>query len=822
MPKSIPPQFQLKFRSTANAQAVVSAPNARFTVLTPRLIRLEFSTAGQFEDRASQAVWTRYQSVPPFEVRRLPDRLEIDTRALLLTYHLDAPLKVQRSSAEGWGSGPSLRGIPLTIRVKATGALWKPGQRDPGNLGGTYRTLDNANGSIHIPPGLVSRSGWAVYDDSHTLVHDEQGWITPRAHPENLDLYFFGHGHDYFGALRDLARIAGEMPLVPRWALGNWWSRYWEYSEAEYRALIERFQSERIPLSVAIIDMDWHITRTGNESTGWTGFTWNRNLFPDPPGFLGWLRAQGLKTSLNIHPAEGIHPHEEQYPEMARRRGIDPASAEPVAFDIPDPDFARDYFDVLHHPQEASGVDFWWLDWQQGDKTSLPGLDPLPWLNHLYFYDLARSGRRPFIFSRWGGLGGHRYCIGFSGDTDSTWESLAFQPHFTATATNVGYGWWSHDIGGHQRGVRDPELYTRWVQWGVFSPIMRLHATKNPYQIREPWRNGRDALEIARQGMQLRHALIPYIYSMAWRCHTQSIPLILPMYYPFPEADEAYRCPNQYFFGSELLCAPFTTPRDADTRLSRQDVWLPEGDWFDFWTGERLQGSGWKAVYGTLEEIPVFAKAGAVVPLGPRVGWGGVGNPDALEIHLFPLADSEFELYEDDGETQAFRGGARAITRMQLRWGENAWRFTLLPAEGDRQLLPAERRITLRLRGIAPPGEVHARLNDVEMAFESAYDLETESLALSGLSLTPRDRLEVEVVGAQLSARDRRKEHLLRLLANFKLEINTLSALETAADDLLAGKRALQSFALKDAHINALKDLLGLNGNRSRQRMEDS
>ena len=423
--------------------------------------------------------------------------------------------------------------------------------------------------------------------------------------------------------------------------------------------------------------------------------------------------------------------------------------------------------------------------------------------------DLGRDGtKRPFIFSRWGGLGGHRYCIGFSGDTDATWASLAFQPHFTATAANVGYGWWSHDIGGHQRGVRDPELYTRWVQWGVFSPIMRLHSTKKPYQWREPWRNGRDALAVARDAMQLRHALIPYIYSMNWRCHTQSIPLILPMYYARPEDEAAYRCPNQYFFGSELLCAPFTTPRDADTRLSRQDVWLPEGDWFDFWTGERLQGSGWKAVYGTLEEIPVFAKAGAVVPLGPRVGWGGVGNPDALEIHLFPLADSEFELYEDDGETQAFRGGARAVTRLRAQWGAEAWRITLLPAEGERQVLPARRQVALKLRAIALTSAIQVMVNGAEAAFESAYDLASESLTLSGLTLTPRDRLEVVVAGAQLSGRERRKEHLLRLLAHFKLEINTLSALEAAADDLLAGQLALETFALKDAHVTALRSVI--------------
>jgi alpha-glucosidase (family GH31 glycosyl hydrolase) len=211
----------------------------------------------------------------------------------------------------------------------------------------------------------------------------------------------------------------------------------------------------RHALSVCIVDMDWHVTDTGNQSSGWTGYTWNRALFPDPPAFIAELHRRGLKTALNLHPAEGIHPHEAQYAALARALGLDPEAQEPIPFNIVDPDFTRHYFELLHHPQEADGVDFWWMDWQQGELTGLPGLDPLWWLNHLHFYDLGRDDRkRPFVFSRWGGLGNHRYPIGFSGDTVVSWDSLAFQPRFTATAANVNYGWWSHDIGGHMGGLR--------------------------------------------------------------------------------------------------------------------------------------------------------------------------------------------------------------------------------------------------------------------------------------------------------------------------------------------------------------------------------
>jgi alpha-glucosidase (family GH31 glycosyl hydrolase) len=360
-----------------------------------------------------------------------------------------------------------------------------------------------------------------------SLVFDAHGWLEPRAAlPEAQDLYFFGYGHDYHGCLRDYCRIAGSVPLLPRWALGNWWSRYWAYTQEELTALVEGFRAHDVPLSVCIVDMDWHIVDTGRGYSGWTGYTWNKALFPDPDGFIRGLHDRGLKTALNLHPADGVRPHEGMYAEMARRMGIDPETEEPVRFDLADPDFANAYFEVLHHPQEARGVDFWWLDWQQGELSGLPGLDPLWWLNHLHFCDLGRDGRkRPFIFSRWGGLGNHRYPIGFSGDTYIAWETLAFEPHFTASAANVGYGWWSHDIGGHMLGVEEPELYTRWAQFGVFSPIMRLHSTKNPFHERRPWGFDAETLRVTRDAMQLRHALIPYLHTMSWRNHRESVSL---------------------------------------------------------------------------------------------------------------------------------------------------------------------------------------------------------------------------------------------------------------------------------------------------------
>jgi alpha-glucosidase (family GH31 glycosyl hydrolase) len=791
--------FQLACEPQADAAAIVRGPAVRFTVLTSRLIRLEYSATEVFEDGPSQAFWYRRQPTPQFQLRQTDALIEIETEHLHLRY---------LPTARGFTPGT------LSIHVKATDSTWFFGDHigKSGNLHGTTRTLDVTNGFALLDPGLVARSGWAIVDDSRSLIFNSDGWLTARAAPENFDLYFFGYGHDYVACLQDFQKVAGKTPLIPRWALGNWWSRFWAYTQDELQALMAAFEAHQVPLSVCIVDMDWHITQTDGWSVGWTGYTWNTELFPDPQGFIAWLHAKGLKTALNLHPADGVFSHETQYAQMAEALSVDPAAGEPIAFDIANPAFTDAYFRILHHPHEADGVDFWWLDWQQGTQTKVQGLDPLAWLNHLHFYDLGRDGRkRPFIFSRWGGLGNHRYPIGFSGDTMVSWESLAFQPYFTATAANVAYGWWSHDIGGHMFGIEEAELYTRWVQYGVFSPILRLHSTKNPYSERRPWGWGAAVEQIARDAFQLRHALIPYIYTMAWRNAQEGLPLITPLYYSHPEAQDAYACHQASWFGSELIAAPFTSPANADLGLSRQPIWLPEGDWFNFFTGEHLSG-GWHVAYGDLSAIPVFARAGAIVPLGPKVGWGGIANPDALTVHVFAGADNRFALYEDDGETTEYQKGHSALTVLEQRWGGSHLSFSIAPAAGDTALLPATRTYELVLYGVVEPEQITMTINDQPVIPAAQYDAQAETLSVAVGALGPADALELTISADKptlLANRDRRAETVQTMLRAFKLDSGVKAEIDDDVPRLLNGEIALLGYRLSEAQRSALAQVLG-------------
>lgn len=791
-------QFMLELTPVASPDAVVYAGQARFTVLTSRLFRLEYHPEGRFEDRASQAFWFRQQPVPDFTVRQTGG-VEVETADLLLRY----------DDTSG-GFTPET----LSITLKASGSVWHYGDTDTQNLRGTTRTLDFINGYAPLEPGLMSRAGWAVLDDSATLVFNPELWIEPRD-TGGIDLYFFGYGHDYKACLRDYCAVSGPIPLIPRWALGNWWSRYWAYTQDELTTLLRDFERYDIPLSVCIVDMDWHITETGNACSGWTGYSWNRTLFPDPQGFIDFAHDRHLKISLNLHPAEGVHDHEDQYAEMARCMGIDPESKQPVLFDIANPVYAQAYFDVLHRPHERMGVDFWWIDWQQGQKSKLAGLDPLWLINHLHFYDLGRDGvRRPFIFSRWGREGHQRYPIGFSGDTFATWDSLRFQAYMTPTASNIAYGWWSHDIGGHTSGIEDPELVTRWVQFGVFSPINRLHATKGRFYDRRPWAfEDAEVLRVLREAFQLRHAFVPYMYSMAQRAHAASLPLLLPMYYEYPEAEAAYHCPHQYLFGSELIAAPFVDPADADTGLSRQVVWLPEGDWIHFFTGQHYDGNGWHAVYGRLADIPLFARAGAIVPLGPGSTWDITRNPDALDVHVFAGADNRFELYEDDGETTGYLRGQRCLTPFEQRWGGTSLELTIGPTQGETSLVPAERRYRLIVHGVQADVAVQVTIDGRAYAVDTDYDPATETLSVDAVTLPTGAALRLRLdtrAETLLAWRDRTAETVLRLLRFFRLNVSVRNRLADELERVLDDPARLAPFTamMAEAQTRALCETL--------------
>ena len=728
---SVSPSAQLPglYDPIANPKAVVTVGNARFTVLAPQLIRMEWSADGKFEDHASLAFLNRNVPVPKFTTLDVSigaaRKYTITTDALTLWYMPDA-------SANGRFDEKSLQ-VSFTLNGKEV--TWHPGMADTGNLQGTTRTLDGALGgktAEPMDPGLVSRDGWVVVDDSTRPLFDGNDfrfdlgdkstwpWVMQRPAGDRQDWYFFGYGHDYKAALHDFTLIAGKIPLPPRFAFGAWWSRYWAYSDQELMDLAKGFRSNDVPLDVFVIDMDWHKVfnsqtwwnkddDASGHSKGWSGYSWNKVLFPDPNQFLKDLHDMGLKTTLNLHPASGIQPWEDAYPAMARAMGVDPATGQYVPFDITNKKFAINYLDLVHHPLEKQGIDFWWLDWQQENNTKTAGVSPTWWLNYVHFSDQEREGQRPLLFHRWGGLGNHRYQIGFSGDTVSVWESLAFQPWFTATAANVGYAYWSHDIGGHMPGVVEPELYARWIQFGIYSPILRTHTTKNPNAERRIWAYPEPYSDIMRGLYKQRYAMVPYIYTEGRRTYDTGVAFLHPLYYDWPEANEAYEMKNEYVFGSQMIVNPIVTPGDKITGLVGQEVWIPGGAWYEKDTGTNLSGPAKVQRSFSIEQAPVYVRDGAIVPMAPPMQYTNQKAVDPLIVTVFPfqtVATSKYELYEDTGNTRAYQTGQFARTELSATAKGNELTVTIAGAKGSYLGMSTSRGYEIRLPGDWPPQSV--------------------------------------------------------------------------------------------------------------------
>lgn len=655
-----------KTEPAANDEQIKICGGVRITYLTSRLIRVE---SGEFSDEASYGVWFRNFPMGKMDVTEKGNSITVETEDIILLIKNKKPYSVTFKD------------------TKNTEVFSK--QK---NLKGTYRTLDQSFGKIKLEDGFITENGAYLLDDSESVLLCENGLFKKRE-KGSKDYYVFAYGKNYRETIKAFYSISGKTPIIPRFALGVWWSRYHAYTQDEYLNLMDRFEKENIPLTVATVDMDWHWVdikkHFGEKLSGWTGYSWDKTLFPDYKEFLKTLKAKNLHITLNLHPADGVRHFEDMYEDMAKANGIDPATKEQVKFKCGSPEFWNSYFDILHKPYEKDGVDFWWIDWQQGKHSDVPGLDPLVALNHYHYLDNAENGQIPMTLSRYGGIGSHRYPLGFSGDTGINWSVLDFQPYFTTTATNVGYTWWSHDIGGHFAGYRDDDLYLRWIQFGTFSPILRLHSTAREFLGKEPWKYREDVYKSAKEWLNFRHRLIPYIFSMDHVCHNDGIALCEPMYYSYPEKKEAYEVPNQYMFGSELLVCPITTPQKKEICMGSVEAWLPEGEYTDIFTLEKYKGGQKLKLHRELYTIPVLAKSGAVIPLSNDIG-NSTENPKELEIWVFK-GNNTFTMYEDNGKTDFASHTAKTV--FTNSFDEATGKITLkVETFGDTSVIPQDRK----------------------------------------------------------------------------------------------------------------------------------
>ena len=680
-----------------NPEAVVTEGNMRFTVLTDRMIRIQHSQEAKFEDRATFAIVNRRLPVPHYTTERDDQYLYIHTDSLDLRYRL--------------GSVPSERdqspkNLLITFRMNGFTCQWYPGKDDALNLLGTHRTLDTAWGDnmrYKLEKGLLSRAGWAVIDESpattrgdgstsYALEKNAEGftWWAEPVDPAATDWYFLGYGHNYKQCLADYVKVGGRVPMPPKYLFGYWYSRYAAYSATDFKQIISDVERNDIPMDVLIMDMDWH-------RQGWTGWSWNKTLIPNPTELLRYMHRHGLRTALNLHPADGVSASEDYYNDMKADLGYASDYKATLPWAIENYDYYKALFKNFLRKYENMGVDFWWLDWQQHLLVDGMTLGETFWCNHTFFEDmrLNRPTLRPVIYHRWGGLGSHRYPICFSGDTFAAWSMLGYEVYFTSNASNVCYTYWGHDLGGHQGGDNDPELYLRWLQFGAYTPIFRTHATNDSRLERRIWKYSN--FTQLREAVRLRYRLFPYLYTAARETYDTGVGMSRPLYYEWPEEGKAYQYEDEFMFGPDMLVAPIYTP--SQQGVSTRTVWLPQGQWWDVTEGKLVSGDRTMRQQFTLDEFPVYYRAGAVIPFYP-VQRSVVTNPQEITLLVVPGANGQGNLYEDDGANNEYTTDAYARTLFSQERTTDAITLTIGGRKGTFEGMPTSRTWVVQMPGM--------------------------------------------------------------------------------------------------------------------------
>jgi alpha-glucosidase (family GH31 glycosyl hydrolase) len=584
-------------------------------------------------------------------------------------------------------------------------------------LGGYRRGLDGVDGSAVTTPGLLYRDGWYLLDDTASALYDPATRAVHQrpAQKTYQDSYLFGYGQDYKRGLADLATLTGPPNLLPRWAYGVWFSEYYDFTAADYEnTVLPRFRSEKVPLDVLVTDTDYKSPST------WNGWEMDPKKFPDPAAFFDWSARQGLHNTLNIHPSIGSD--DAQYAAAQATAGGKLAASGCTAdagqtchvFDWGDPAQLKAYLN-LHQTMEKQGADFWWLDWCCEDsRSSLPGVTPDAWINQQYADDTAKNVGRGFAFSRafgslqasgYSGQAGvptgpwadKRTTVHFTGDTTSSWDTLRFEVGYTpGESAATGLSAVSHDIGGFNGPSHlADDLYVRWVQMSAFQPILRLHGNHSD---RLPWQYGDQARTAAEKFLNLRENLVPYTYGLAREASVSGIPVVRATYLEYPDQPGAYDAASrEYFYGSDVLVAPATSAGTSSTT----PVWFPPGRWTDYFTGKTYTGPSVVNVTSDWNSMPVFVKAGGIVPTRTDNVTNDVQNPlNKVTLTVSTGADGTYSLYEDDG-----RSASKSATT-RVRYTDKGHTLRIDAAKGSFDGQVAERQWTAVFTDAGAPSTV--------------------------------------------------------------------------------------------------------------------
>ena len=684
---------QFKFdlnKAKMNPESIIKGEKYRISILTSNLIRLEYSINGNFNDLPTLNVLYRNFDKPSYNIQEVDRQLIISNEFFKLVY-------IKEKNFYG---GKINAASNLRVTSLSNNKVWYYRYPEIRNYESTvYKLDDNKNKKIR---SLFSLDGFVTIDDSNTNYFDEFGCIQ-KNELNNIDIYLFVYGNKFFTCIKDYYKITGMPSLLPRYAFGNWWSRNISYNEDRINELITDFNEHEIPLSTILLNNMWSILDERGKYT----FTFNKELFSNPKEIINKIHSSNIKIGLTINPIDGFSKVEQNYEYLKKylietEKGI-------IPFNVFDARCLDAYLKILIHPLDNLGIDFYNIDYFDEKH-----LDELMIIKHYNMLDMKRN-RRPLIYGYNANIVSHRYGIQYFGKSTVTWDSLIEVSKVNCDCANIGVSYFSHDIGGFYKGIEDAELYTRFIQLGVFCPILKFNSDSGKYYKRYPWQWGIKTYQIAKDYLQLRHKLIPYLYSENYRYHKLGVPFIQPLYYQYPNIydDEFYS--NEYYFGSQFFISPIVKHKDYIMNRTIHHFFIPDGVWYDFVTGKKFPGGRKYVSFFRDEDYPVFVKAGAIVPLSLDTKDNNISIPNNLEIQIFPGRNNIYNLYEDDGISNDYLDGKYLITNIEYNYLPNNYTVIIRPIDGVEGIVPEKRNYKIVFRNTKESDSVITYVNNTKI-----------------------------------------------------------------------------------------------------------
>lgn len=647
------------------------------------------------------------------------------------------------------GANKGYYGVSQAFRLDSGEAVYGIGQLQDGRL--NLRGLDKYLVQTNIEDGspfIQSVKGYGLYFDNYSPVtfrDNADGTCFSFEVGRGVD-YYFMYGGDADGVVACVRQLTGQAPMFPLWTYGYWQSRERYKSQDELVGVVRKYRDLGVPLDGIV--QDWQYW---GDNYHWNATEFLAPTFSEPQKMLDEVHAMNAHAAISVWPSFG--PKTKPYAELAQKGLLYDFKTFPVpAYDDPsEPSgvkvydaFSAEARDIVWRNMNEGlfkyGIDAWWLDATEaelidptpaqldqptalGSFRKMRNAYPLVSVGGVYDHQRAvTDSKRVFIFTRSCYFGQQRYAANvWSGDITASWDVLRRQVPAGLNYSLCGMPHWNNDIGGFYAGhyiqdyglaAQNPqyqELYVRWLQFGAFTPMMRSHGTGSPREIYLFGKKGEPAYDAIAKMIQLRYSLLPYIYSTSWDVTRHQSTFMRALVMDFPTDSRVLDMTDEYMFGRALLVAPVLeaqyTPEKlveggkkvaADfTEAKQTTVYLPQGTaWYDFFTGERHDGGQQVTRTVTLADVPLYVRAGSIVPLGPDVQYATEKPWDALTLCVYPGTDGSFVLYEDEFDNYNYERGA--YTEIPMTWDDASRSLTIGARRGSYPGMLASRKFTVR------------------------------------------------------------------------------------------------------------------------------